>query len=1007
MTVEEIEIIVTAKVEEALKEFQKILPTIKQSMKQAQEAFSKVDTKTMTNKLNQAVNFMKKKMQEFKRSTQNNEIAIKVNNKDAQKQISQIQKQIDSLQEKINARQMKLNMITPKLDEITNKTAKAVTPEGVSPDNQAIQNTINNSLASNKEYNTLLAQESKMTQEIAMYNKQLDTAKSKMAQLSQQTSQTATTQNKMSSFFGAFKQKIEQAKPSISNMKNSFSQMPKLTQNITNNIKNMGTGVKNGLGHILKYAGALLSLRGIYSTLSSCANTWLSSQNAGAKQLSANIDYMKYAMGSAFAPVIQWVTNLVYQLMKAIQSVVYALFKVNIFANASAKSYASMAGSAKKAKQETKQLAGIHDEINNIQDNGNSDSGSGGGGGTTPSFDLSGIDNQMLDWINNIKEKLSTLFEPIQNAWNNYGTAMIESAKNALNNVWELVKTIGKSFKEVWLNGTGETTVSLLLQILTNIFNTISAISNAWTNAWNNNGNGTAIIQNLWNALNNILEIINDIIISIKEWWKSDSGQAWANSIISIFATISGWIDTLTANFKKIWDNGASHVFTALSDLGSNLAVIFDNITQAIDPLIQGIINLSGDAFSGLLNIIGIVIDKFNNFMDFFLGENTEKLDAWSIIIGSLATAIGLVVGALTLWNAVQGIWNIIVGIGSTIGTVFAGVMAILTSPITLVIVAITALIAVIVSIIVYWDEVSSALSSGWEWIKQKAIEIFTAIGEFFKNIWQGIKDTVVGIWNAIVDFVVGLITKWIEFQKAKFEFLKSIVVTVFTAVKDFIANIWNGIANTISNVWNTIVSRVKQGVSGAWTAITSVFGNISGWFRDKFSQAWQAVKNVFSTGGAIFEGIKDGILSGLKSIVNAIIRGINKVISIPFNGINSALRSIKNAEILGIRPFSWINTISIPQIPQLAKGGVLYDETLVMAGEYSGASSNPEIVTPQNIMEDTFDKVMSRYQGNNNDRPINLAIYVGNTRLGQILLNDLRDMKRQTGKDIEAIVGG
>ena len=83
MTVEEIEIIVTAKVEEALKEFEKMLPAIKNTMKQAKEAFSKVDTRAMTSKLHQAVNFMKKKMQDLKKSSESNEIAIKVNNKDA------------------------------------------------------------------------------------------------------------------------------------------------------------------------------------------------------------------------------------------------------------------------------------------------------------------------------------------------------------------------------------------------------------------------------------------------------------------------------------------------------------------------------------------------------------------------------------------------------------------------------------------------------------------------------------------------------------------------------------------------------------------------------------------------------------------------------------------------------------------------------------------------------------------------------------------------------------
>ena len=61
MTVEEIEIIVTAKVEEALKEFEKFLPAIREKLKQAEEAFQKIDTKKVKNKLQQAVNFMKKK----------------------------------------------------------------------------------------------------------------------------------------------------------------------------------------------------------------------------------------------------------------------------------------------------------------------------------------------------------------------------------------------------------------------------------------------------------------------------------------------------------------------------------------------------------------------------------------------------------------------------------------------------------------------------------------------------------------------------------------------------------------------------------------------------------------------------------------------------------------------------------------------------------------------------------------------------------------------------------
>lgn len=105
MTVEEIEIIVTAKVEEALKEFEKMLPAIKKVMKEAQEAFSKVDMKKFQKNINQALLLIKKQLQDLKRSTENNEIKIKVTNADAIKQIRQVKKELDSLHKQQNARQ--------------------------------------------------------------------------------------------------------------------------------------------------------------------------------------------------------------------------------------------------------------------------------------------------------------------------------------------------------------------------------------------------------------------------------------------------------------------------------------------------------------------------------------------------------------------------------------------------------------------------------------------------------------------------------------------------------------------------------------------------------------------------------------------------------------------------------------------------------------------------------------------------------------------------------------
>ncbi len=811
---------------------------------------------------------------------------------------------------------------------------------------------------------------------------------------------------------------------SVSKILPNMNKISTVTVKIKNQIKQWGTGMKQGLKQVLKYAAALFSLRSIYSALSSSASSWLSSQNSAAQQLSANIDYMKYAMGSAFAPIIEYVINLVYKLMKAIQSVVYALTGVNIFANASAKSYAAMADSADDASEATKQLSSVHSEINNVN---SSDSNSSSSSSATPSLDLSTIDSQMASWLDSIKKELETLFEPIQNAWNNYGATMIESAKTALNSVWELIKAIGNSFKEVWLNGTGETTISLILQMLTNVFDIITAISTAWKNAWENDSNGTAIVQNLWNAFNNLLGLINNIATAIKEWWQSSSAQQFANAVVSIFKTISGWIETLTANIKKIWDGGASHVFTALMDTVSNLTQVFDSVLTAIDPVVQAILDFTGNALSGLLDAFGWVIDKVNEFVDFFQGDTSEKISGWAIVIGSLATAIGVVAGAFALWNVAIGVWNTIGVIASAVTTAFGIAVNILTSPITLVVLAIAGLIAAIVAIIVYWDEISAALSEGWEWIKTKAEEIFTAIGEFLSNIWNSIKETVL----TAIENVKTAVTEKFEAIKEK---VTTTIENVKTAVKDKFEEIKENISTTVENIKtsitdkfntikekiSTIINNVKTTLSTVWnnikSTITTVISNIYNGIVDKFNAVKTKVSSIFSSIKTTITTIWNNIWTSIKNVINSILGGIESMANGVIKGINSVIGVLNNLSFtipdwvpsFGGKTFGFnLSTLSEVSLPRLAKGAVLTVPTIAEMAEYPGAKTNPEIVTPVNLLKETFDESLSRYLNNNdNNQPIYLTVNVGNEKLGQILLDDLRSMKRRSGKGIEALVG-
>lgn len=914
MTVEEIEIVVTAKVEEALKEFEKMLPAIKKQMKQVQEAFSKIDTKEMQNKVQQATNYVKKRVQDLKQSSKNNEISIKVNNKDAQKQISQIQKQIDSLQEKINARQMKLNVINPQIDKIVEDARKSVTPEGINPNDKAMDTTINNALGTNKDFTSLNSQAQKLYTEIEMYNTQLSESKGKMSQLEQQTSQTATTQSKLGSFFSAFKSKIEQAKTAAGRIGTAFKNVGSdiarclnpinlikkgagvignVVKNIGAKTKGVGTGIKSGIGTVLKYAAALFSLRSIYSTLSGCAQSWLSSQNAGAKQLSANIEYMKYAMGSALAPIIQFVTNLVYQLMKAIQSVAYALTGVNIFAKASTGAFKS---AQKSAKDTSKSLSSIHSEINNVGDKGNS-----GSGNSSPNIgDLSKLNptNSLLDAIKN-------------GNWYEVGSIIGEKLNEAMNNIpWDKIqntaKNIGTNIAQ-FLNGFIATTDwNQVGNTIAQGINTGIYFAQSFVHTFNWSGLGSAIA----NAINGFFKNTN-----------------WGALGDTISTSIKGALNGITAFFKNLdW----SFIVQGLIDFCKNIDW---------NGIVDSMFEMLGSAFASFVNLGMIIGEKINEALDKAKDFFQEKIEeCGGNVVAGIFKGIGDAIANIGQWINDHIFQPFIDGFKSAFG---------IHSP-------------------------STVMAEQGNFIMQGLLNGITNLVDNVKQIWENIKNTAV--------------------QK-------------FTDIKNSISNIWQQVTSKTSETWQNIKNKVKEGAQGAWNGITSIFGNIPNWFRDKFSQAWQAVKNVFSTGGRIFDGIKEGILSGLKSIVNAIIYGINKVIRIPFTGLNTVLRNIRNAEILGLKPFSWIGTISVPQIPQLAKGGVLTEATTILAGEYSGARTNPEIVTPQNIMRDTFEDVLSDFNSGNG-QPLHVTIQYFGKEIFDDTIDYINSKTRRTGKNTIVTVG-
>ena len=200
-----------------------------------------------------------------------------------------------------------------------------------------------------------------------------------------------------------------------------------------------------------------------------------------------------------------------------------------------------------------------------------------------------------------------------------------------------------------------------------------------------------------------------------------------------------------------------------------------------------------------------------------------------------------------------------------------------------------------------------AGMEAAWEKIKESAISLWEGLLEGLKAGWEWCKEKVVAIWHKIID---------------KFKELFGIH-SPSTLFEQFGIFMMDGLVNGLKNALSKVVNACKE----IWNAIKNVFSTVGTWFKDTFTKAWQNVKNVFSSGGKIFDGIKEGIANTFKTIVNGLISGINKIISVPFNSINSVLNKIRDISILGMTPFSGLwgySPLSVPQIPKLALGGIV-----------------------------------------------------------------------------------
>ncbi len=144
----------------------------------------------------------------------------------------------------------------------------------------------------------------------------------------------------------------------------------------------------------------------------------------------------------------------------------------------------------------------------------------------------------------------------------------------------------------------------------------------------------------------------------------------------------------------------------------------------------------------------------------------------------------------------------------------------------------------------------------------------------------------------------------------------------------------------------NSQNKNVSKTMRRMWNRIKAPFTSVSEWFGNIFKGAWNAIKKAFTGVGKWFKNLFNGILKFIKAPINFLIDGLNTLIK----GVNKISFDVpKWVPGIGGKKFGF----DIPQIPHLAKGGLVKAPTLAVVGDNMGASSgNPEVVSPLNKLK-------------------------------------------------------
>jgi phage-related protein len=305
-------------------------------------------------------------------------------------------------------------------------------------------------------------------------------------------------------------------------------------------------------------------------------------------------------------------------------------------------------------------------------------------------------------------------------------------------------------------------------------------------------------------------------------------------------------------------------------------------------------------------------------------------------------------------------------------------------NPIGIVVVAIGALIAAFVLAYKTSDTFREIVDAAFDAVVNAAKAVFNWI----KSNWPLLLAIITG---PIGVAALTVIRHWDQIRDA--------VQSAVNAVKNAVTSAWNAIKSATSSAWGAVAGAVSDAVSGIKSGLNSLASWIGGFASGVLATVIGRVK-------AVFERIEDGArdaLAGVKSAMNSIVSAIESIIGKISNAASSVANAIKRPINAVLSAWNGISltiptisipsikigkkkigggkiggqTISFPNVPLLAAGGVITAPTLAMVGEGQGT----EIVTPEKLLRQIV-----------GEQAVQVRVFIGDQELTQLVRTEIVD---------------